>query len=264
MAVPARKMPADWEMEAESPGADPFRYGWRWRRVVLPSGEVAEQQIPLTAEDLLDPQLGDEVTQSGPHSKWFVRLGYLLEEHYESREDVLVCCDMKMLWGIPGLKESSPDIAIVQGIGDKEAERSSFDVLREGVRPCLIIELVSSLDSEVRLNDYERKVEIYQRAGIQEYFIVDPPTHFTRGRLLLTAYRLGLDGGYQRIEPDAEGRLLSETTGLLFGVEEDGKTLLLVDLKTGLSVLDSAKERVQAAEAENARLRAEIERLKKG
>ncbi len=262
MAEPVRKMPADWEMEAESLSADPFRYGWRWRSVRLPGGEVTEQQIPLTAEDLLDPQLGDEVTQSGPHSKWFVRLGYLLEEHYESRDDVLVCCDMKMLWGIPGLKEPSPDIAIVQGIREKEAERSSFDVLKEGVRPCLIVELVSSLDKDVRLNDYDHKVEIYRRAGIPEYFIVDPPTHFTRGRLLLTAYRLGPDGTYRRVEPDSEDRLLSETTGLLFGIEEDGKTLLLVDSKTGVNVLDSAKERIREAEAENARLRAEIERLK--
>jgi hypothetical protein len=32
-------------------------------------------------------------------------------------------------------------------------------------------------------------------------------------------------------------RLLSETTGLLFGVEEDGKTLVLVDSRTGESIL---------------------------
>lgn len=237
MAEPVRKMPADWEMEAESPSADPFRYGWRWRCVRLPGGEVTEQQIPLTAEDLLDPELGDEVPPSGPHGKWFVRLGYVLEKHFESREDVLVCCDMKMLWGIPDLQGPCPDIAIVQGVRDKEAERSSFDVLKEGVRPCLILEVVSSLDNEVRLNDYARKVKIYQRAGIPEYFILDPPTHATRGRLLLTAYRLGLDGTYRRIEHNAEGRLLSETTGLLFGVEGDGKTLVLVDSRTGKSLL---------------------------
>ena len=270
MAVPFRKPPADLEPDFSAPGVDPFRYGWRWQRVRLPSGEVTEQRIPLTADDLLDPQLGDEVTQSGPHGQWFVRLGYLLQQYYESYEDILVCLDMKMIWGIPGLPGPSPDIAIVQGIRDKAAERSSFDVLKEGVRPCLILELVSSLDNAVRANDYEKKVDIYARAGIPEYFILDPPTLATKGRLLLTAYRLGLNGRYRPIEPDSTGRLLSATTGLLFGVEED-QTLLILDSKTGEQPLDFAENRarvaeeaLKAAEAENAQLRLELERARKG
>jgi colicin import membrane protein len=291
MAEPVRKMPADREPEPP-PSDDPFRYGWRWRRVRLPSGEVVDQEIPLTVEDLLDPEEGDQVTQSGPHGEWFVRLGYLLKRYYESRDDVLVCADMKMLWGIPGLKRPSPDIAIVQGIRDKGAVRYSFDVLKEGVRPSLIIELVSPQDDEVRANDYVKKVEIYQRAGIPEYFILEPPNHFTQDRLLITPYRLGSDGRYRRVEPDAQGRFLSETTGLLFGVESDGKTLSLIDIRTGESPLDLPEERArraeeqarrdaearaareaearvreaearEAAEAKLARLRAELERLKK-
>jgi hypothetical protein len=176
-----------------------------------------------------------------------------------------------MLWGIPGLKCPSPDIAIVQGIRDKRTSRPSFDVRKEGVRPSLIIELVSSDDDEVRANDYVKKVEIYRRAGIPEYFILDPPAPKTQDRLLLTAYRLASDGRYRRIEPDAGGRLLSETTGLLFGVESDGKTLFLVDLRTDESPLEPPEEKARkaeekarkAAEAEVARLRSELAKLEK-
>lgn len=277
MAEPVRKMPADREPEP-TPSDDPFRYGSRWRRVRLPNGEMVEQEIPLTLEDLLDPELGDQVTQSGPHGDWFVRLGYLFQRHYESRDDVLVLLDVKMLWGIPGLQRPSPDIAIIRGIRDKKAPRRSFDVRKEGVRPCLIIEIASPDDDEVRANDYVKKVEIYQRAGIPEYLILDMPTPKTQDRLVLTAYRLGTDGRYRRIEPDAEGRLLSEATGFLFGVESDGKTLWLLDTTIGQSPLDlpeerarrtadearrAAEERAAVAEVELARLRAELERLKK-
>ncbi len=256
---------------------DPFRYGSRWRRVRLPSGEVAGQEIPLTPEDLLDPEPGDETPQSEVHFDFLLLLATLLRGHYQSREDVFVAGDMKMLWGVPGIKQPAPDIAVVTGVRRKsDPERGSFDVAKEGTLPCLIIEIVSAIDAEVRRNDYEKKVEIYQQVGIPEYLILDPPTPFTKGRLLWTGYRLGPDRRYRRIAPDRDGRLLSKTTGLLFGTDTDGKTLLIIDAQTGERLLDSrdqvireaearkaAQERAQKAETELARLRAELERFKK-
>jgi Uma2 family endonuclease len=271
MAEPVRKMPADWETASSSPDGDPFFYGYRLRCVRLPSGEEVEQQIPLTPEDLLDPQPGDVVGQSGPHQKLLRLLVNLLTAFFASREDILVTSDMKMLWGIPGLPEPAPDIAVIPSIRDKDADRDSFDVVEEGTRPGLIIEVVSSKDAETRRNDYERKVEIYQKAGIPEYLILDPPTSRTKKRLLMTGYRLGVDGRYQQIEADAEGRLLSQTTQLLFGVAEDGRTLQVVDVATGEhlpapeeveAALARETEARKAAESEVARLRAELERLR--
>jgi Uma2 family endonuclease len=264
MAEPVRK-------PETAPSEDPFRYGTRWRTIRLPNGETDIEEIPLTVEDLLNPQLGDHVTQSRQHVQWFLRLGYLLERYYESCEDVLVCADMQIIWGIPGLQNPSPDVAIVQGVRDKEADRPSFDVVQEGVGPSLVVELVSSKYEEVRENDYVKKVKIYERAGVPEYVILDLPCPRTQNRLLLTAYRLGPNRRYRRIQPDAEGRLLSETTGLLFGVENDGTTLSLIDTRTGESPLElpeerarrAAEERAAQAETELTRLRAELERLKK-
>jgi len=280
MVVSARKIPADWEPKPAA-SADPFRYGWRPKYVHLPNGDFIEQQIPLTLEDLLDPQLGDVIPQGGEHFDYLLLMINVLRDHYEPRQDVYVAGDMKMLWGIPGLPEPAPDVAVIQGYRPREKPPEYFDVVQEGSRPCLIIEVASPHDPQVRRNDYEAKVEIYQRAGIPEYVILDSSRSSTKDRLLLTGYRLGIGGRYQRIEPDGDGFLLSETTRLRFGVDQDGKSLAIVDAVTGQRLLQTSKElktalqeesefrrtaegRAEAAEAENARLLAELDRLRKG
>lgn len=243
MADPVRKQPAGGVLED-----DPFFYGSRWISVRLPDGRIIDEQIPLTPDDLLDPQPGDQVTQSDRHLELMIWLFRLLKRHFDSREDIKVVGDMKMIWGIPKLLKPSPDVAVIPKIRDKNKERESFDVQREGTRPCLIVEVVSSKDAETRRNDYEKKVEIYERARISEYLICDPPTRFTRDRLLLTGYRLGLDGRYRRIEPDEQGFLPSETTGLLFGIAEDRRTLLVIDAVTGQRLLTDEESAQEAEE----------------
>jgi hypothetical protein len=162
-------------------------------------------------------------------------------------------------------------VAVIFGIRDKEANRDSFDCVAEGTRPSLVIEVVSSRDAAVRRNDYEHKPGIYEEAGVPEYLIFDPPGPLTKNRWLLTGYRLGPGRKYQPIQPDARGFLLSQTTNLLFGVSEDGQTLRVIDAANGERLLNSqerkeaqraAEERAKAAEAEIARLRAELERAR--
>jgi Uma2 family endonuclease len=253
------------------PNVDPFRFGMRPKYFRLPNGEVEDQSIPLTAEDLLDPQLGDEIwVQGGSHAKFSVGLYGLLDRHFEEVPAVLVTYDMKMIWGIPGLVDPAPDVAVIRGVRDKDEPRQVFDVAQEGVRPCLVIEVVSPQYEETRHNDYEKKVVIYKRAGIPEYLIIEPV--FTRGLPVrqLTGYRLDSKKGYQRIEPDGEGRLFSETMGLFFGIAKD-LTLAVFDARTGKRLLrpsqivaaqKAAEERAQSAEAESARLRTELEKLR--
>ena len=265
MAEPLRNTPADWESEPpSSPGADPFPYGWRIRHVRLPSGEVAEQQIPLTPEDLLDPQLGDVVVQSEKHFWDSSRLADLLDRHFAARLDACVTSDLKMRWGIPKLPEPAPDIAVIFGVREKVADRDSFDCVREGTRPSLVIEVASSKDAEVRRNDYERKPEIYEKAEIPEYLIIEPSGSARSPRCVLTGYRLGADRKFRSIEPDSEGFLYSETTRLRFGVDEEGCDVRVIDAVTGKRLLYSTEveEALNAAEAEIARLRAELERYR--
>jgi Uma2 family endonuclease len=266
MAQPARKMPPFGPPETP----DPFRYGSRWRRVRLANGEVTDQEIPLTADDLLDPELGDEVTQSQPHAKAVTILNDLLERHFDDDPDVQILFDMKIVWGLPGLPNPSPDITVVRGAREDEG-RSIFNVVEEGVLPCLILEVVSYSDAAMYKNDHEKKVEIYQRVGIPEYLIVDP-SFSAEDPLQLTGYRLAPDKQYRRIEPDSRGRLHSETTSLFFAPSQDGRMVRVGDARTGEWLLTAREEESariretearKAAEAEIARLRAELERLKK-
>jgi Uma2 family endonuclease len=249
MAQPASKMPADWEMVPAPSSDDPFLYGWRPRYVRLPSGEIHEERIPLTAEDLLDPQLGDVVVQGGEHY-WLVhQLAGMLKRHFKPREDVYVAADMKMFWGIPGLENPAPDIAIIPGVRRKlDPQPESWDVVKEGTRPCFILEVVSSKDSKTRHNDYEEKVRIYRRAGIKEYFILDPPLQVTRKHFLLTGYRLGEDGLYKKIQPNNQGYLFSETTNLLFRISKDGSKAHVVDASTDNRLLTEEEALISAEE----------------
>jgi Uma2 family endonuclease len=263
MADPLRKPPIKGE-------PDPFRYGSRWKRIRLPNGEVIDQEIPLTPEDLLDPQPGDEVTQSDPHAQVVTTLHELVRRRFESAQDVVVLFDMKVDWGLPGLPNPSPDLAVVRGVPKREG-RSMYRVAEEGKLPSLIVEVVSYSDAAMYQNDHKVKVELYQRVGIPEYLIVDPPFP-PKDPLTLTGYRLALDGRYRRIEPDALGRIQSETTSLFFAPSQDGRTVRVGDAETGEWLLSASEEqagrkaaeqRVREAEAEIARLRAEFERFKK-
>ncbi|HSS47746.1 MAG TPA: Uma2 family endonuclease [Thermoanaerobaculia bacterium] len=256
MSVPVPKVPADWELTPAPEDADPYRYGWRPKYVRLVGGRVEEQRIPLTAADLLDPQLGDEMVQGGPHAKLSHRLFGVLDMFYEEDTEVLVTWDMKMLWGIPGLKEPAPDIAVIRGVRDRDEPREVFDVVREGVRPCLVIEVVSPKYEEIRRNDYVEKKEIYRRAGIPEYLIVEPLRARKNPIRQWTGYRLDSAGQYQRIEPDSDGRLLSETTGLLFGIAGD-RSFLVVDSRTGEPLLDLSQIEAARKAAEESRESAE-------
>ena len=60
----------------EPPSGEPdsFRYGWRYVRVERPDGRVDFDQVPLTLEDVLFPEVGDFIVQSTPHNRDVVYL----------------------------------------------------------------------------------------------------------------------------------------------------------------------------------------------
>lgn len=275
MAEPVRKQRAP-EFLDEEPGITLERW------IEGPGGRMELVVMPLTPELFLNPQVGDHMSQGSRHFNTAREIVDRLEDFFRPAPDVLVTGDLKHLFG-PGLSEPSPDVSVIRGVSDREADRESFDVIAEGVRPCLIIEIVSPLSSRIRKADLEDKVALYRRVGIPEYLIVDSQLRDRRFRLL--GYRLG-PSGYQPIEPDAEGRLLSETTGLWFQASPDGRRVLMFEypsgrpLPTRREIEEQAKAEAQArkaaeeqakveaearkaAEAEVARLRAEVDRLRK-
>ena len=50
------------------PEPDPFRYGWRYVKRVGPDGEETLDQIPLSLEDVLFPEMGDFIVRTDAHN----------------------------------------------------------------------------------------------------------------------------------------------------------------------------------------------------
>ena len=244
----------------------------RW--VEHSDGRLELLELPLTPELYLNPELEDKMVQGEWHDVTCHEISGLLRHHFRPQPDVRVFHDLKHLLR-QDLPAPSPDVSVVFGIRDREL-RTSFDIEKEGLRPALILEVVSPLSARVRRTDLEDKVTLYQRVGIREYLIADTTRRSKRYQLL--GYRLNALGRYQPIEPDAQGRFLSETTGVWFQVTPAGDQIHLFEAATGRRLLNLAEqedltieaqaevarevEARKAAETEIERLRAEIERLR--
>ena len=245
----------------------------RW--VDTPDGGRKQMDFRLTPELFLHQTHEDRICYCTRHNDAVLEIAHLLRHHFRSAPDVTVFRDMLHLLG-PGLPTPGPDVSVVRGLRKQETERFELDLERDGVRPCLIVEVVSPGDRLIRQADLKDKVEVYERAGVQEYVIVDWTLMNLRFRLV--GYRLDSSGRYQPIQPDTEGRFLSETAGVWFQVSPVGQRILLYEHPTGrrLLNLEEQEERAKdaerkalregearkAAEAEVERLRAEIERLR--
>lgn len=248
----------------------------RW--VDRPDGRMELLEIPLTREDYLNPQLGDQWVQGRPHSDTLMDMFARLHHWARSRPEMLVVSNLQHLLG-RGFPKPSPDLSVIRGARNPDKVLGSYNMVRQGVPPCLIIEVISPADPRIRKVDEHDKVDLYQRVGVPEYLLVELPRRMP-GRFGIFGYRLDPSGTYRRIVPDAEGGLLSETTGLWFGITPEGEGVVVRDAATGeplpnvdeameardreAAAREAAEAKADAAEAELARLRAEIERLRRG
>ena len=173
------------------------------------------------------------------------------------------------MWGLPGLQEPAPDLAVIPNLTTKGQEHPSFNTVAEGTRPCLVVEVISPRYA----GDDTTKVTIYAQAGVQEYIIINPHFEDWAAPYELTGYRLE-QGQYAPIQPDEAGRLYSATTNVWFGLDESERNLVLEDGDSNQVLLDNqaahaarlraeaqmaaAEQRAAAAEAEVSRLRAQL------
>jgi Uma2 family endonuclease len=227
---------------------DPFFYGYRW---------VGDEQVPLTEEDLLDPQENDYVSEHTWHH-WVVRkLCEILEELFVSRNqtDVLVGGNLKMLWRDSKVRKVAPDVVVIPGVEDPAQGRKSFDEQKEGTRPVFVLEVTSESTAPT---DFKKKPGIYQRAQVEEYFVLDTlvmPWTLT-GRQLHPS-----TGRYRKISPDSQGRTLATSLEVLFAIGADGQSLDLTNARSGDKLRDlHAEVEVRRAETEARRIAEEGER----
>ncbi|MFS8831234.1 Uma2 family endonuclease, partial [Synechococcus sp. R8-2] len=227
---------------APLPEDDPFRYGWRYVRRPTPDDPDHLEQVPLTLEDVLHPEVGDFIVHSDRHETDRMYLTAVLRARLEPHGQAIVLSDVRVAWDVPDLRPHGPDVMVIPGLRERR-DWSTFDVAEEGVRPALIIEITSP---ETRENDVVRKVAHYARAGVAQYVIVDNLGRRGERQLRLLDYRLVGDT-YRLQPPDARGWVYLEVAGLWLGVEGDHVVCYADD---GTAFGDYATVVQQAAEAE--------------
>ena len=127
----------------------------------------------------------------------------------------------------------------------------------------MVVEAVSDSTPAEVFRDTEEKRRDYALAGVKEYFILDPSGEHMR------FYRLITGGGYEEIQPDAEGVIGSDVLpGLQFRLEDlerqtDMAVLALNDVYSAFVIpgyqvaVAKAEDEAQRADAEARRADAE-------
>jgi Uma2 family endonuclease len=195
------------------------------------------------------------------HFKAKIRaLGALRSYFTRQRRQIYLAAELPIYY--PSEPRFAPDLLAV--LDAEDAERDKWVVSAEGKGLDWVLEAHVGGD---RKKDAELNVARYARLGIPEYFLYD------RARNRLAAYRLASTDArtYTPIVPN-QGLYESRMLGLDVQVDKDrlrfyaGTALLLEsdDLVARLQEMyDDAQRRAEDAEQEVARLREELERLKR-
>jgi Uma2 family endonuclease len=183
-----------------------------------------------------------------------------LAAYFAPREDVYVSGNL-MVYYEEGEPRTflAPDCFVAFGV--KPGRRDFYKSWVEGKLPDVVFEFTSK---STKNDDLEEKYRIYQDVWrVKEYYLFDP-----RGEYLdppLTG--LSRTRGKFHAIPRVRGVYTSELLGLTLAA--DGSRLVLRDAATGRELLTEAELRVEAeqraatAEAEIARLKAELAALRR-
>lgn len=230
------------------------------------SAEEREQVLAALPGEVTDAEMSPP--EGDRHFKAKTRALDALRGYFTRlRRRVYLAAELPVYY--PNEPRFAPDLLAVFDVEDHDRDR--WIVSAEGKGLDWVLEVHVGGD---RKKDAEANVARYARLGISEYFLYD------RARGRLSAHRLASPDArtYSPIVPQA-GRYASQVLGLEVQVERDrlrffaGSALLLeseeliVRLETMLEEVSRRAEdetrRREAAEEELARVRAELERLKK-
>lgn len=211
---------------------------------------------------------GEPMAETDVHRNLMAELISQLETFYAADPAVYVSGNL-LLYYVEGnpAKCVAPDVFVVRGVG--KHERRIYKLWEEGRAPDVVFELSSR---KTLFKDVGQKSRLYERLGVQEYFLYDPEYDGQPDGLV--GYRLQ-DGRYEELEIK-DGVVHSETLGL--DLVDTGVTLRLRHPQTG-HLLPTKQELIEArqqaeiraeaeasarhaAEAELARLREELARLR--
>jgi Uma2 family endonuclease len=175
-----------------------------------------------------------------------------LRHFFRQAEHLYVAADMLFYY-----EEGNPaafvvlDVYVVKGV--RKYLRRIYKLWEERVAPCVVFEITSRSS---RFDDLDIKRALYERLGVNEYFVFDPVDEYLSPRL--QGFRLAA-GRYRPMMVSPDGTLRSEQLGLI--LRPEGPLLRLVDPATGQALL-TLDEAVDLAQAQAERARVEAERAR--
>jgi len=196
---------------------------------------------------------GKPMAETDDHRDLMVELIETQKAHFAAEPLVYVSGNLLIYYvrGNPR-RHVSPDVFAVFGV--PKHNRDYYLVWEEGKGPDVVFELTSK---STRGEDQQEKLELYRDIlKVREYFLFDPHGDYLQPRL--QGFRLRA-GRYSRIRP-VEIRLPSLV--LRLHLEQNGNVLRLYNPATGLW-LPTPKERQEQTDSDNARLRRELEELRR-
>jgi Uma2 family endonuclease len=208
--------------------------------------------IPLEDEIFYPESDGEPMAETQLHLQEMIYLLDALEERFLDEPGVFVGGNLSFYYE-QGVKDAvvAPDAFVAKGLADGKALRRKYLLWEERQLPCFAAEVTSETTRKRDERD-GTKWKLYERLGIEEYFLFDPDGDYLNPRL--QAYRLA-GGRYRPIAPEPDSSFLSTTTGIVF--KADGNRLRLTGAATESLYLRAEEKtrRLRALEQELARLR---------
>ncbi len=214
--------------------------------------EIVRPRLPK--KDLVFPETdGQPMGETGFHIKCIIAIVNALEGRYRGRTDVYIGADMLLYYTPtePG-DMVSPDVFVAFGVGAHE--RRTWKLWDESKAPDVVFEITSK---STRKDDQYIKPLIYEELGVPEYFLFDPLGEYLKPHRL-QGFQL-IEGGYQPLTGD---RLTSNVLGLELMVKDDFLRFYDPAAKLLLPTTAELETVAREAEAEAARLREELARLR--
>ncbi len=209
---------------------------------------------PLAVPPPADPDYpetdGKPIGETDFHITAILTLLQLLRDFFAPEEQVYVGGDMMFYYEKDNPKAvRAPDVFVVKGIG--KHKRRIYKLWEERALPCTIFEITSK---QSRAEDLKVKYALYERLGVQEYFLFDPLGEYLAPPLQGFAL---LGGRYQPLSLAPDGTLASRALGLR--VRPEGDLLRIIDAVTG-RVIPTSSEALELARRERQRAQIEAQR----
>lgn len=142
---------------------------------------MVQQITPETTDTIIYPESdGQPMADNREQFTWIVKIKENLEILFANQADVFVAGDL--FWypvqGNPNIKQA-PDTLVV--FGRPKGKRGSYLQWEEGnIPPQVVFEILSPGNT---LKEMTKKLQFYERYGVEEYYIYDPEKNDLNGLL---------------------------------------------------------------------------------